>query len=589
MMPNMADLCFGSACRPSGEWRRKLVLGFAVLALYWLYGWHPFLIQTWLVVDDGLYVRQAEGFLTWVQGSETRWLGPFDCFLLAKTPLFGIWLGFLHLLGLPLRVGEFLLMLAGGFLFRRAVRPIRELRLWEFTVALVILLANPCLSEDFRLARFGLQTALTNLCLVAAIGLSLRAQALAKARQRWALLTGVLFSLAYLNREDATWLMLAVFTAFLIQWLVSFLAWRDGDGTWRSRARAELLIGLCLAAGALPPILAVCTLNKAHYGAFTTTFRRNAALTGLYQRLTSLEPAGHQPYVPIARATRMKAYDLSPTFAKMKPFLEGKEDYWHAGNEHSAVHGRSPADMEFFVSYFEFSLLWAAEKIGAKNAGEMETIFRAIERELTTAVRERKIVAGASGPAILAAPVSGDYRRIVSALWVSFSSLLFGTRDGLVVPAGRQDSQAHLESAGRLTHSWVALSPHPASDYILRGPLLRFLRKAQRVFYPLLFLSLPGLLIWKRSEVFVLRPRPRAILLWSSVIPIAALFAFCLSMAVVEVLGFKFLAGVAYNLLGFSPLTVLCAFAFTCLTVFVSCRPQASVVREKSVSVSDSR
>jgi hypothetical protein len=540
-------------------------------------------------VDDGLYVRQADGFLNWLQGSSEKWLGSFDCFLLAKTPFYGVWLAFLHILGLPLRVGEFLLTLAGGFLFRRVVRPIRELRLWEFAVVLFLLLANPFLPEDFRLARLGLQIALTNLCLVATLGLSLRAQAVAKDRPCWGLLAGFFFALSYLNREDATWLMLAILVALLIQWFASFLVWRRGDVTWRSKVRSEVFVLLCFAAGALSPILSVCTLNKVHYGAFITTFRRSPALTGLYQRLTSLEPSSHQPYVPIARATRMKAYDLSPTFAKMKPFLEGQQGYWHAGNEHSAANGRSPADQEFFVSYFEFSLPWAAEKIGAKSAGEIEAIFRTIDRELTAAVREKKIVAGASGPAILAAPVAGDFRRIVSAAWTSFSSLLLVKGGGYAGPDGKQDSQSRLENAGRLTHSWVALSPSPAVDYSLRGPILRSIRKVQRIAYPVLFLTLPGLLIWKRRETFVCRPSPRTILLWSSLIPLAALLAFCASMAVVDVLGFKFLAGMSYNVLGFSPLTFLCAYAFTGLLVFLSRSPEAAVMQEKAALDSDPR
>ena len=570
-------------------WRRSLLLGLVVVALYWLYGWRPFHILTWLAVDDGLYVRQAEGLLSWVPGSSGKWLGSFDCFLLAKSPFYGIWLAFIHLLGLPLRVGEFLLMLAGGFLFRKAVSPIRQLRFWEFLVVLVLLLGNPYLPEDYRLGRLGLQTALTNLCLIAILGLSLRAQAVDKERHGWGLLAGFFFALSYLNREDATWLMVAVFAAFLLQWLVSLLAWRYGAATWRSKARSEILVLGCFAVGALPPILSVCTLNKVHYGAFITTFRHSPALTGLYQRLTSLEPAGHQPYVPIARPTRLKAYDLSPTFARMKPFLEGNEGYWHAGNEHSAVNGRSPADQEFFVSYFEFSLLWAAEKTGAKTAGEMEAIFRTIERELTAAVREKKIVAGASGPSILAAPVAGDFKRIASAGWLSLSSLLSVKGGDYAGPVGKQDVQARLDSAGRLTHSWVALSPSPASDYLLRGPILRSIRKIQRLAFPVLFVTLPSLLIWKRREILVRRPSTRTILLWSIPIPIVALLVLCASMAVVDVLGFKFLSAMAYNVLGFSPLTVLCAYAFLCLLVFLSRGPKAASMQESAASGSDPR
>ena len=85
------------------------------------------------------------------------------------------------------------------------------------------------------------------------------------------------------------------------------------------------------------------------------------------------------------------------------------------------------------------------------------------------------------------------------------------------------------------------------------------------------------------------RPSPRTILLWSMLIPIAGLLAFCVSMAVVDVLGFRFLAGVGYDVLGFSPLTVLCAFAFTALVVFVSRSPQDAVMQEGAASASDSQ
>jgi hypothetical protein len=565
---NMQNGVSRNSCAAKNVWSHSLALSVAVGALYWLYGWRPFLVQMWNVVDDGLYVRQAEGFLNW--GRSGLWLGSFDCFLLAKAPLYGVWLALIHFLGFPLRVGEFLLLFAGGLLFRRAVSPFRRLRLLEFIVVLCLLIGNPFLPEDFILRRGGFQTALTNLCLIAAIGLALRALAGLRERQVWALLTGLFFSLCYLNREEATWTSVAILVAFLIQWLGFLLSRRSGAATWRLLGRGEALVALSFAIGVLPPILTVCALNKLHYGAFMTTFRRSSAFTSLYQRFTSLEPAGHQAYVPIARSTRMKAYDLSPTFAKMKPFLEGSEGYWHAGNaEHAALNGRSPADQEFFVSSFEFSLLWAAEKMGAKRADEMETTFRAIDRELGDAIREKKIVAGASGPAILAAPIPGDFGRICSALWTSFSSLLFVRRDGYLRPEGGQSSHSQLELVGQLTHSWVEQLPHTSAQYSMRAPILSSIKTVQKFVYPMLFLSLPGLLIWKRKEAFVRCPTQRSVFLWSMLVPMAGLFAFCLSMAIVEVLGFKFLAGMGYNLLGFAPLSVLCAFAFTGLVTFI--------------------
>ena len=561
---------------PPQPLKDAVLVGFVLGALYWLYGWHPFQVQLWHTVDDGLYVRHAEGFLGWLQGRSATWLGPFDCFLLAKAPLFGVWLACTHILGMPLPTSQFLLMLAGALLFRRAVRPVRKLRLWEFLIVLFLLLGNPLLPQDFRLARFGFQIALTNLCLTAMVGLCLRSLHTTRERLGWSVLVGIFFAFAYLNREDAAWLLLPLAVAFIVQWLVSFLTWRRARTSWRSRVTAELQMVCCCGAVALVPILSVCSLNKAHYGSFMTTFRRSSALTGLFHRFTSLEPAGHLAYVPIARPTRLKAYDLSPTFAKMKPFLEGNEGYWHAGNEQSAMNGHDPAEREFFVTYFEFSLEWAAEKMGAKRANEMESIFRAIDEELATAVRSKKIAAGAPGPALLAAPVPGDLRRFLSALWASLSSLLSVEGGGYVVPGDRQDSPAQIERAGRLTHSWTGLLPKPNIEYSTRAPSLRATAWLQRFLYPLLLLSTPVLLIWRRREAMTQSIAQRTIFLWAITVPWAALLAFCMAMALVEVLGFRFVVGMSYNALGFSPLTVLCAFAFTGLVVFLSHEEKAS-------------
>ena len=71
--------------------------------------------------------------------------------------------------------------------------------------------------------------------------------------------------------------------------------------------------------------------------------------------------------------------------------------------------------------------------------------------------------------------------------------------------------------------------------------------------------------------VFTLAPSGRAFVVWSTAIPLGGLVAFCLSMAVVDVLGFKFLGlGRGYNELGFAPLSVFCACVFVGVMLFVS-------------------
>ena len=556
---------------PRNSWKWGLCFGLLLLALYWLYGWRPFR-PSWIPVDDGLYIRNAEGILNWNLWQGSSWLGQFDGFSLAKAPLFSVWLALLHLLGIPLRVGEFVLLVGGPFLFKSAVRPATTLARWEFAVVTVLLVANPMLPEEFRLLRETLHVALTNLCLIAAVGLALRAEESPRERMRWASLTGLLLGLCYLNREEATWISMAVCVAIALVLARAAFQWRHARQSPVPTLKAHGLALLVLGAGFLLPVLTVCALNQAYYGSFITTFRRSPAFTGLYQRLTSLEPRGHQAYVPVARATRLKAYQLSPTFSRLKPFLEEPGSYWAAGNnEHAVFNGRSSADKEFFVSYFEFCLLYAAQQAGAKTAGQMEAMFRNIDAELEEAVQAGRIEAGSHGPAILAAPRPGDFKRILSASTVSLSSLIRAGRATTNWPPATSADHARLDDLARLTHSAVVAYPQDSMHHAAREFVFRWIKRIQQVLFPAAFIALFALLTWRRKEVFTLAPSGRAFVVWSTAIPLGGLVAFCLSMAVVDVLGFKFLGlGRGYNELGFAPLSVFCACVFVGVMLFVS-------------------
>jgi hypothetical protein len=560
---------------PKLAWRQGFLFLLLVLGLYWLYGWRPFLVHAGLVVDDFLYIRHAKGFLDWLHGRSPTWLGPFDCFCLGKTPLYGLWLALLNLLRIPLRVGDFLLLLASPFLLRRAVKSVAKLEGWKFAVVVVLLVANPFFPCDYRIRREGLQIALTNLCLIGTVGLVLRGEAPFWERFRWAAMTGLLVALCYLNREEAIWIVVAMVVAGSLLLVQALLRRRQGPQSLLSSLKSRAMVLVVFGLGFLLPVLTVCALNQRHYGVFLTTFRRSSAVIGLHHRLTSLEPSGHEAYVPINRATRMRAYALSPTFARLQPFLEAEAGFWAAGNgPHSISNGRSPADREIFASTFEFCLLHAAEEAGARTAGEIEAMFVAIDRELGEAVRAGKIQAGGHGPSLLVAPRAGDSRRILAAWGDSFWSLIRVAHAPLYWPTSFNASQAQLDDLARLTSSSVALYPMTGGDFSARAYVFDWIKSIQRIFYPVLFLSWFGLLMSRRKEVFTRAPSPQGLLLWSMAIPLGGLASFCLGMAVVEVLFFRLLASAGYNLLGFAPLTVLCAFVFVGLTMPVarSCR-----------------
>ncbi|HEX7505889.1 MAG TPA: hypothetical protein VF550_03895 [Polyangia bacterium] len=481
--------------------------------------------------------------------------------------MYGLWLAFLNLLSIPLHVGDFLLLLVSPFLLRRAVKPATQLEGWRFTIVVILLVANPFFPGDFRIRREGLQICLTNLCLISAVGMFLHGEKPLGERLRWAALTGLFFALSYLNREEAIWMVVAIVVAGLLMLVRVFYRWRQGQQSLLSSLKSLTAVLAVIGFVFLLPVLTVCALNKRYYGVFLTSYRRNSAFIGLVQRLTSLEPLGHQAYVPIARSTRMKAYELSPTFARLKPFMEAEEGFWTAGNgPHSIANGRDAADREIFATTVEFCLTHAAEEAGAKSAEQMEAMFVSIDRELGEAIRAGKIQAGVHGPSVLVAPRPGDARRLLAAWWTSFSTLMRVVHLPYFWPTTFIATQAQLDDLARLTSSSVTLYPRNSWGFSSRDYVYDWTKAMQRIVYPVLLLSLLGLLASRWKQVFTRAPSPQGYLLWSMAVPLAGLVTFCFCMAVVEVLYFKLLFAPSYNLLGFAPLTVLCALVFVGLT-----------------------
>lgn len=538
------------------------------LFTYWIYAYRPIAFYPQAAVDDGLYLRHAYALIEWLKGNNPRWLGDYDWALLSKAPLYGVFQAANHLLGVPIRIGEFFVLVGIPFFFAVAVRPLVLIRSWSFLATAALLMWLPLLPSETHLLRNALQTMLTSYLIISAIGLALRWGGNHYSQMGWAALLGLFFSLCYLNREEASWVaMLVVFSYFLH----CFLSKVHGVFQWQR----AVTTGLVLAMSASPLIILVCSLNYHSYGVFLTTFRRSSAFTAAFQRLTSLEPESHKRYVPISRETRFRAYELSPTFAKLKSHMEGNATYWVAGNdEHSALNGYKQSDKEFFISQYEFALQYTVSITGGTNAALAERMFRDIDQELGAAIKAGQIKAGMHGPSILAAPVSGDIARLLGAWWKSFYYLLTLHQTGIHWNDRSIGTPSELERASFFVYSPLASVPEGSLQYQMRIPVIRVVNKVLSFAYwsSILTLLFVCLLSYARSRALFLRG------VIAASIPLVALTLSCFTMAVVETLGFPFLEGMGYNVLGFSPISVLSAFAFAITLAYVRERRSTPMV-----------
>jgi hypothetical protein len=549
---------------------------FLLIALYWVYGNRPLVAEPWQWADDGLYFRQVEGIEAWASGNESEWLGAYDATILAKPPFFAIFIAFLDWLGISLRLAEFGLLVGLPFLMRAAFHPLTRVDGWRFAVCTVFLVGLPFLPGELRLLRTALQAATSGACLVAAIGLALRANRPVNEKAWWAGMLGFFFAVSYLNREESIWLLPTVAGALVIA----------AVGAWFHKATRTILVpAFCCFVGGGLPIGTVTLLNYTSYGVALTAERRAPGLTRVYQVLTSLEPSERQRYVPINTATRLKAYAVSPTFARLRPFLEGPATDDLARNPGHLMLNGWPADArEFFVSTFEFALRDAAFRAGNKTAPETEKFFQAISEELTAAIAAGRIAAGNVGPGLLAAPLPGDSRRILVATVVSLQAL-FLVADMVLLPpdaSSSGDSEA-ISRMGRMTHSRLA----PTKDGSTMPPAGPFPAERQVVFDLMLWVQR---LFYAGGAALALGSAVLAIRDWRSpnqhvtaavaIMLFSALLLFSLAMGVVHVLGLPLLNWPRiYNALGFAPLSVLAVFGFVVGTTRTTSVPRLMILR----------
>ena len=318
-----------------------------------------------------------------------------------------------------------------------------------------------------------------------------------------------------------------------------------------------------------------------------TTLRRAPSFTRAHQILTSLQPEKRERFVPITTETRFMAYSVSPTLARMKDYLEGEASDPAARNpEHLGINGRPLHRREFFVSNFEFVLRQAAYEAGARRAPDAENLFRRIADELEAAIDRQEISAGSRGPALLAAPLPGDYQRILRAAWKSLSLLLLQANMGIPWKPISSGNSEDLQRMGELTQSPLAPTTLPSA-----APPLDGLRRT--VFGVLKRLLGGGYVLGSVIAVVLVvgfalrRPRdPRdSTQAMAALLLLVGMATFCLGMGVVDTLAYPILyGGTSYNSLGYAPLSILAAYGLVVLAdrrvlrAIVSLGPRGEVI-----------
>jgi len=342
----------------------------------WLVAAQPVVAHGNASFDDRLYLALAEQVL------KGNWLGPYSQFTLMKGPMYSLFIAGTFLSAVPLPIAQHLLYLLGCILLVLALRPCFDAS-WQAFGTFTLLWWQPMSYVELDILRQNIYTPLTLLLFAGLCALQTRRAARVYIRLAWGALLGTAAAAFYLTREEGIWILPA--TALLI-----------GISAWNSWRAGERLRPLVAPAGtaticATAILVTVCTLNYRYYGWFGTVEFRAREFRSAYGALQRPVPSEQIPYVPVTRDVRLKLYQVSQSFAELKPCLEGPIGLEWA-NYSDFLTGRPGEELQIGGGSFIWALRDCVIASGHGNsAREALDFYRSLGAEINRACDEGRI------------------------------------------------------------------------------------------------------------------------------------------------------------------------------------------------------
>ena len=369
---------FSNPARLVAPARRPLfILTFLFVALkLWLVAAQPVVAHANASFDDRLFLALAEQIL------KGNWLGPYSQFTLMKGPMYSLFIAGTYLIGLPLPLAQHLLYLLGCALLVVALRPLFSSN-WQAFALFTLLWWQPMSYVELDIVRQNIYTPLTLLLFAGMCALETQRGATARVRLLWGVLLGISAGAFYLTREEGVWIVPG---AALLIGSAAWNSWRAGQGL------RPLFVPICAAIICAATIVStICALNFHCYGWFGTVEFRSREFLSAYGALQRPISSQQIPYVPVGRDVRLKLYAVSPSFAELKPCLEGPVGLEWA-NYSDYLTGRPGEELQIGGGSFIWALRDCVIASGHGNtAREALDFYRSIGLEINRACDEGRI------------------------------------------------------------------------------------------------------------------------------------------------------------------------------------------------------
>lgn len=370
--------------------------------------------------DDAWFWHRARSI------ASGHWLGDYDQFTLMKGAGYPLFLAINHLLGMPLPVSQALLYSVACLLLAFAVSRTTG-RPWLALLLLLGLQWHPMVLEWQRIIRDNIYAAQALLLLACLLWFLFLARS-HKGRLAWAAVAGLTLGWFWSTREDGIWILPGIAILLVVR---ALQVWRNRDGM-RGIGAGSLLMAL-VAAGFLALI---ATANWTKYGRFETVDVKGVAFSGAVSRLQQVRVGDVEAYVPVPGKVRRAVYPVSPTFARLQPYLEDAGRHW-------TRHGcRIYADTcgDYAGGWFIWALRDGVASLGAYESPDAAAAFyRALSEEVQVACGTGKLTCEPTAIDLMPRVTAAQWRTLPERLRKAGSLLLW--RD---VPESRWRSHLRL-------------------------------------------------------------------------------------------------------------------------------------------------
>jgi hypothetical protein len=336
--------------------------------------------KLWLVHSEDIYGSATEFDALWFVNAAKHWYwgSEYSWTAFIRPPAYPLFIAFVHLLHVPLRIG-IELMQATGYLalvagLRKAGAPV-----WVCLASYAAMILHP---GSFQLNSVTMADNFYAALLPLALGGLLLT--LLTAKPTHAAWTGVALALLWNTREES-FLIPPLIVVFLIIALVRqrlvLHFWKPAMRHWLRPAGA--MIGTLLLLNS-----AVLAANYRAFHSFSKSELTASSFKAAHKALLRIKPVRDHRFVSVSTDALQKAYSVSPTFARLQPQLEGD-----LGRGWQAYAFSALGIHELGSPWFLWVLRHAATTTGGihDSAASANRFYRNVAREINRACDEGRI------------------------------------------------------------------------------------------------------------------------------------------------------------------------------------------------------